>query len=717
VSGVVDNSTSDELVSASEIAEMAHVTPSAVSNWRKRFPDFPAPAGTGSTGGDLFERADVETWLEQRGLPKRGHQPAQQRSPEASAQTPKRRGDLSGQLWAVAERLRGQALAGDLVSAVAAGAALIHLARRRQLPAIHRFSQDELSAWVLTTRIQLEGEHPELHRLFTPLARIDERALRLLLDSLADAASVGELATAFDYVLGRGLRYGEYRTPTPVAMLLAELAEPHRVVFDPALGSAEFLIQAAQIAQGRVELCGQEINESSWRIALARLLLRDLDARVEFGDSLASDRFVGLRADVVMCEPPAGHRTADLRGDAGDPRWQLLGSFDAPPARASDFIWLAHVIYHLAADGRGYVLLPRASLFRKGADARFRAELLRQGTVEAIVTLPAGSLAGTAIPPVLWIVRPPTRIPDAVLVVDASGASGITSKLQARLARTLTRWRHAPSEFKPAAGFATNVPVLELLAGDAVLTPSRWLYEPELVDPDQLIARVDHAQHSLQQARTHLEPHPARTKFVPADQPPARIRVGELVDSGAATLLRPARVKTEQFGDEGLPVWLPADVREPWRREEEPRFVDPALVDPRSITEPGDIVFTTIGGLRTRVDEEGGHVLGTSLQALRLNPKLFDAYVVAALLTSEPNRRLLTGTTIPRVDVLELEIPRLDAATTDRAARLLRALESELAWSHTVVAHTEDLRAAIVDALATGAARIGGHAEDTGDDQ
>ena len=165
-------------------------------------------------------------------------------------------------------------------------------------------------------------------------------------------------------------------------------------------------------------------------------------------------------------------------------------------------------------------------------------------------------------------------------------------------------------------------------------------------------------------------------------------------------------MKTDAFGEEGLPVWLPADVNEPWKRDEQPRFIDPALIDARSITEPGDIVFTTIGGIRTRVDERGGHVLGTSLQALRLAPNTFDPYAVAALMTSERNRRLLVGTTIPRVNVLELELPRLGAAEAAKLGELLRAIEDELETAHVVTARAETLRQALVDAIATGAAKI-----------
>src|SRR4051812_2287697 len=60
-----------ELITASEIAEFAGVTQSAVSNWRKRFTNFPQPEGTAETGGDLFSRDAIEAWLEERPRPAR----------------------------------------------------------------------------------------------------------------------------------------------------------------------------------------------------------------------------------------------------------------------------------------------------------------------------------------------------------------------------------------------------------------------------------------------------------------------------------------------------------------------------------------------------------------------------------------------------------------------------------------------------------------------
>jgi len=48
-----------------EIASLAEVTPSAVANWRKRFPDFPAPIAD-LKSGPVFQGGQVKAWLAKR---------------------------------------------------------------------------------------------------------------------------------------------------------------------------------------------------------------------------------------------------------------------------------------------------------------------------------------------------------------------------------------------------------------------------------------------------------------------------------------------------------------------------------------------------------------------------------------------------------------------------------------------------------------------------
>jgi len=135
--------------------------------------------------------------------------------------------------------------------------------------------------------------------------------------------------------------------------------------------------------------------------------------------------------------------------------------------------------------------------------------LLRQGTIDAIVTLPRGTTTtATTASHALWIVRSPTSAPTPVLLIDSTEEKALTSRLRARLTDTLAAWRLHPDHFAPTTGFATSVPVLELLAGEAALVPSRWLYEPGLIDASALIERVEKAQHDLAATRTRIA-HPA----------------------------------------------------------------------------------------------------------------------------------------------------------------------------------------------------------------
>lgn len=53
------------LIGVYEVAELANVSPSAVANWRKRFPDFPAPLAE-LKSGPVFAESQVKLWLVRR---------------------------------------------------------------------------------------------------------------------------------------------------------------------------------------------------------------------------------------------------------------------------------------------------------------------------------------------------------------------------------------------------------------------------------------------------------------------------------------------------------------------------------------------------------------------------------------------------------------------------------------------------------------------------
>jgi len=55
-----------ELVSAGDIARIAGVTRSAISQWGRRYTNFPAPIAT-TAGGRVWLREDIIHWLVKTG--------------------------------------------------------------------------------------------------------------------------------------------------------------------------------------------------------------------------------------------------------------------------------------------------------------------------------------------------------------------------------------------------------------------------------------------------------------------------------------------------------------------------------------------------------------------------------------------------------------------------------------------------------------------------
>ncbi len=670
------------LLSASDIAELAGVSQSAVSNWRKRFSDFPPPAGTGPTGGDLFDEAKVEDWLRVTG-----------RGPSARRQLPPR--------WSAIEALRAEAAAPELAAIVATAAAFVRLTGERA--DFQRVAPSETVDWVREAAARLEEEH-RVHGLFDPLMRVQPVTLTQLLHDMREIDAAAEADAVVDSAIDRSTRYGEFRTPGAVADLMIELAQPRRIVFDPAAGSGEFLIRSLEACRSAVA-CGQELSPDTWRIAVSRLILRGLDAEVLLGDSIREDKFEDLRAEVLLCEPPWGVRLQRDHVAPGDPRWRLLGALEVP--RSGDYAWIAHAISHLAEDGRAYLLMPPGTLFRSGIEATMRAELLRQGTVEAVIAVPHGGAQTRLHSSALWVLRPPHPNPDVVLLIDAAtDRVDLDAALRSRIARAVRSFR-ARGAFELQPDFAVAVPVLEVLGGDVSLVPAKWAHEPELLEPDAAVESLAREVARLEAAHDQIPPRPPKLALeANENRSSERFRIGELIDSGLATLVRPGRYKRDQYAPAGVPVWEPGDVNPSWRRDEEARFLPEEAIDPRSVTQPGDIVVTTIGELRTRVDSDGGHVLGTSLHALRLDPQLFDPHVVAAQLMSHQNRRLIKGTTIPRVNISQLEFARVDAETAARLKEALAVLAAEEAAGHSLIESAAGVRAALIEAVAAGTVRM-----------
>jgi len=310
--------------------------------------------------------------------------------------------------------------------------------------------------------------------------------------------------------------------------------------------------------------------------------------------------------------------------------------------------------------------MPTGTLLRGGVEAQIRAEMIRREAVEAIIALPGGLAEQTSIPLALWILHRPQGDgrPDVQLI----DASQIGSRRRARtqlhdddivsLVTTYHRWRSGGAAETSALPVAA-VSRLDLLAPGAVLVPARWT--SPAVDESKIFVHLFDAASMPRLAWERLQQCDApRYEFEAAEPRTHVATVRQLLDEGQLELRAGTRIADDELGDDpaDVPVITPADLRS---IDFDPSAsVKEELVSSIDLTRPGDIIFQPVGPHPiTVVDEQGGHLVQTPLQVLRITGPGLDPWVVAAVLTSEHNRRMAAGAMLNRVDLRSLLVPRM----------------------------------------------------------
>lgn len=685
------------LVSLADVAEMAGVTRPAVSNWRRRYPDFPTPEReTGATS--LFRLADLKRWMNKHG--KRLEVPSTEQL-----------------VWSALNRTRGTALPEE-----AAEAGLIVVG---YLALTYHLGTDpsRLNSVVLDRHPQaLEGY---LEMLASEAGRLglDERFMReTRLPEWADRgpflAEIIHLAQAFgaDEVFeallaaeSRGPRgTSEHMTPSSVAALVMSLAQPIRgVVYDPACGQGGLLLAASRNSEAPVTLVGQDTNPRACLVAQLRMFVHGVSANIVKGDTLSEHSPTGdIEADLVVADPPFGMR---WRPEALNVYERL--PFGAPPPSRADMAWLQSGIVSLRPGGVAILVLPQGSLHRGGSEAAIRSALIESNCVHAIITLPHAMYPTTNIPVALWVVGKPGQQERAdVLLIDASQL-GYRGRNRTELSDAditviegcFRAWQIRGEVAAPDGIRATAVPIQALIEGDSLLNPARWIQDPG-EEPARLLERAKSAKAHLDEAGAAfaiaalsvpvLEAASLGTGNTHATQ-----KVGDL-----ATLSRPRRIDAEFIGIGTTPLIRPRDLG-PDLAITPSELVDPTLVPfPVEITRPGDVIAVVDGPrLRACVDLVGGAAVSAPLVVLRPRAKSIDPTILAALISSIRNS---LGSSVKQMDLVALEIPCLNADMADWLKKALGALGEQRRQANAAVNAIDELRTALVLGLSSKALEI-----------
>lgn len=492
------------LVSVGDIAALAGVLPSAVSNWRRRKLNFPGEVEEG-----LFDRSEVEGWLRREG----------KSVPAASAPSDEE------QVWFWASQLRGvlsvEEIPEPLLQLLALRAAATQRFERLSLlsDAWARLVNEEARlSWILIEwPTDLLASDPELARAMRPSAAFESLdfdtldGLISLFDGMDQDTDWGLLASGILKAFARdyGRKGGEFSTPPALADLVIGLLEPlEGIVYDPACGAAMVLAEAWQRGRrGISQLLGQEINEQSWRLAFLHLVLNEAPIELVTGDTLRDDRFWSVKMDRIAADPPLNMVVRNWEQIEADPRWR----FGVPPAQ-SDLLWVQHAVSHLSEDGIGVVVVAPSALTREGPEEKIRLGIARSGMLDAVIQLPPG-LAGSTQLPLALIVLQRNRGDRAerVLFIDArqlgtperGGFRHLEQGEINRILSALRTWRMGAHE--PEHQFSGVATLLEIEESRASLTPVRYVSYTRRVteiDGEPIEARLSRLRDSATVAAT-----------------------------------------------------------------------------------------------------------------------------------------------------------------------------------------------------------------------
>jgi len=406
-------------ITVGEMAELAGVTPAAVTNWRSRIPDFP-PALDTESGDRRVARYDRETalqWMRDRG-----------KLVSLEANFVRDICELMGRDESGDERRRRSS--GRVVDQAEADEQFLAAAAAFSVASLLVLDQ---------TAPELSGADSALAFARSELDALDDGARAqveaAVVASVENHPDVQGLTDSIRTDFATFVNDATYHDSPSVRDLLVSVVDLADTLYDPCCGSGALLAQAARrlaaqrgSSDGQIVLLGQESVPGLAAGALALWLAEGFRAEMIVGDVLRHDGagFLDIRSRemTLLADPPLAQQlTAPL--DRDDPRWSdLEGSLTAPmgrpgATRSAMPAWIAHGRSYLPAPGRADLAGNRVAVVVRTAwlvasrsvtdPARARSlrrDLVESGELEAVIALPEGAAGGQRSTSAVIVLRP-----------------------------------------------------------------------------------------------------------------------------------------------------------------------------------------------------------------------------------------------------------------------------------------------------------------------
>lgn len=480
-------------LSLSEIAEILGISVSGLSNWQKRYGDFPNPC---EITGRLrkYRLADVKAFMARNDL-----------------NTKRDRGAVERHL--ILESLgilRNSPIeVNDLDCMIVIGLfAEMWLNRPELLTVISNTGTLPLEVWGFNVNGRLDTTtFGKLHQGQLPNQRVQgentQDVYRRLADNWLSAShmkshkSAGLLRTELFLMQGRsGGKSPSNSTSRSLAQLINKIGRGLSIL-DLSAGVGVILDSYRSSAR---ELCGQDIN---LQLIQFQQIIDALDGKPHKGlfarDSIAhfEEPWVN-HFDVVICDGPLGVKKLSPDINPMDSRWKM---YEQSSMQSDIDFWIQSVLAYLRYSDnenqtfRGVVVVTDSWLFST-QEKVMRTALLRNGNIEAVIRLGGGLYSGSQIPINLLILRKHHLPRTKIRLIDASslgvvkrGNRELTQSDIAAIVRNLNG--SGDPEFDAIDGtlFCRDVELEELLKNDSILLPRRYFKKFEVKPQSAPIAK------------------------------------------------------------------------------------------------------------------------------------------------------------------------------------------------------------------------------------
>jgi type I restriction enzyme M protein len=250
------------------------------------------------------------------------------------------------------------------------------------------------------------------------------------------------LGDAYEYLMRHfatesGKSKGQFYTPAEVSRIMAKVIgvgdakSATQTIHDPTCGSGSLLLKAHDEAKERtgldLALYGQEMDNATKALAKMNMILHDCaTADIWQDNSVSSPHFKDAKTgalktfDFVVANPPFSTKAWSNGFNPDEDEFHRF-EFGIPPMKNGDYAFLLHVLACLKSMGKGAIILPHGVLFRGGAEADIRKEIVKRRYIKGIIGLPANLFYGTGIPACILVLdKEQAQARKGIFMIDAS---------------------------------------------------------------------------------------------------------------------------------------------------------------------------------------------------------------------------------------------------------------------------------------------------------